>query len=604
MFIFKLFTYPYRLIRWCFRSLTQLMLFLFLLLFFVALGTFIAAWDEYEKSQQPPEQIGILVFDVQGAILDDPLYEAPLYELLSELDDQVSPNRENSLFELTAKINQAAADPNIKALILKLDALSSVSFTALDDLAVSLMNFKKTDKKIYAIGGNYDLKRYYLAAIAHEIELLPQGNIELYGLSAQQLYFKSLLDKLAIEPQVFKVGTYKSAVEPFMRNSMSDPAKQNLSRWVHLLWNHYLEKISEFRQAPKDQLVPAPKDLLAALKQTNGNQAQYAQNNRIIDNVMSAPVFDDLIKQRYPESPLLSIYDYELHKPSMDFAPISVVFVEGTITDGKSQRDVAGSKSVIQALEEAIERKSAAIVLRINSPGGGVFASEAIRQQLVAIRKQHIPIVVSMGSLAASGGYWIATESDYIYANQDTLTGSIGIFGMIPNVKGTLNRFGVYTDGVQTSSLAGQSILNPLTADQAAVFQLQIENGYQTFIDLVAEARKMTPNEVDAIAQGQVWLGQEALANGLIDEIGSLDSAIQKAAQLAHLEQYSVFMPEQKATFFEKLFLANQVNLPTFIQDYFSVAAPFLSEIKATSDLMSRLNDPKGQYLFCLNCPH
>lgn len=599
----KLLIYPYRFICSCLRSLRNIMLFIFLSLFFVILFSLIGLYYHYESENQPPMQAGILVLDLKGSIVDDPLYDSSIYQLLTQLDQsEAQLKQENSLFELIKKIKQASHDSNIKALVIQLDELNSVSFTSLYDIANALTEFKQQHKKIYAIGSHYDLKRYYLASTADEIEFLPQGQLDLYGLNVDQFYFKSLLDHLSISAQVFKVGDYKSAVEPFTRDNMSVYAKENLSRWVNLLWENYLTEVSVQRNIPKEKIVPESTIFVEQLKKTKGDIALYALKNGIIDNLMPQPIFDELLKQRYLDEPLLSIYDYVLHKESIDHPLISVVFVEGTISDGVSSQNVAGAKTINKALNEAVEKNSAAIVLRINSPGGGVFASESIRQTLKAIRKKGIPIVVSMGTMAASGGYWIATESDYIYANKNTLTGSIGIFGIIPNIEKALNKIGVYNDGVKTSQLVEPSIVKPLTSDMSEVYQLQIEHGYQTFISLVAVARHLTEFQVEQIAQGQVWLGQEALNHHLVDEIGSLESAIQKSALLANLSEYSVAMPKHKLSFLDKLLFSTQAILPQQILRWLNITNPFLIEMEKSLTLLSDFNDPKNQYLYCLSC--
>lgn len=602
MAILKLFSYPYRIFHWFFTTLRHFMSFVFLLIFFLSLFSLIGIYLKYESETALPKQSGILLLDLKGAIVDNPVYDSSFYQLISQLDDENQSKRENSLFELIAKIKQASQDEKIKALVLKVDGLTSVSFTSLQDLSTALLEFKQHGKKIYAIGGQYDIKRYYLAALADEIEFLPQGQIELYGLSTEQFYFKSFLDKLDVSTQIFKVGTYKSAVEPFIRDDMSIPAKENAKRWTNLLWKNYLNEIETLRKIPKNELIPEPAQFIQQLKDVNGDIASYALNNKIIDNLMPNPVFKTLLDERYPNENLLSIYDYALKEKPEKKSIISIVFVEGTLAEGKNSANVAGSTSIINELNAAVERKSSAIVLRVNSPGGGVFASESIRQALKSIRQKGIPIVVSMGSMAASGGYWIATESDYIYANQNTLTGSIGIFGIVPNVQGALNKLGIYTDGVSTSELAQTTIVKPLTNEMSEVFQLQIDQGYQTFISIVAEARKMSQQSVDQIAQGQVWLGEEALNHNLVDAIGSLDDAVQKASELAKVSDYSVFMPKNAVSFLEKLVLSQQVGMPKQIQTWLSVFNPILSEIEKPISLMSSLNDPKGQYLWCESC--
>lgn len=559
---------------------------------------------------------GILVLDIEGSIVDSPSYDEDLYTLNKKINgNRVDSTRENSVFELTQKIEQATLSPKIEGIILKLDNFTGADLPTLEYVAKYLAEFKKAGKPIYAVGSQFDQKQYYLASTANKIYLLNQGTVSLYGFSANNLYFKSLLDNLKVDTHVFRVGTYKSAIEPFTRDNMSEAAKANTTRWLTAMWGNYLTDIASYREKPQDNLVPAPAIMLDRLRAVSGSMSDYALKNGIVDFVTTSSEFNQAINKRFGGyASKFSVYDYGLHPKRMQAIIhddsvksakplIAVVFIDGTIATGESTSSVAGSDTIVKQLKKLVNNKDVkAVVLRINSPGGGVYASEAIRSEVAVLRQNGVKVVVSMGGLAASGGYWIASESDYIVADKNTITGSIGIFGVISTFKNSLSHIGVHADGVSTSPLAGVSIVNDLPPEFNEMMQLNIENGYNNFITLVAKSREMTNEEVDKIAQGQVWLGQEAKEIGLVDELGDFDKAVVRAAKIANIPDHIVVWEKPETSFFNMLLGDYSSLLPKSAVEVIYNQLPISSQIKQHVAFWDSLNDPQNRYGYCLNC--
>jgi signal peptide peptidase SppA, 67K type len=560
-------------------------------------------------------QSGILVLDIEGVLVDSTNMDPNFYQLSRKLSgNKVDPARENNLFEITQKIDQAATDPNIKGIVLKLDNFDGGSLPSLEYLAKYLKKFKATGKPIYAYGSSYNQKQYYLASLANKIYLSNFGSVELYGLAANNFYFKSLLDNLKIKTHVFRVGTYKSAVEPYIRNDMSKEAKENTRRWLTSMWKNYLTDISDSRGKPTDSLSPNANTLIERLKAVSGNMTEYALENNIVDTVVSDYEFEQEMHSQFKTSDSVSIYDYQLNAKAMQsFEPnspathhkplIAVVFVNGTISQGNSSEMIVGSNSITKQLRALGNDKSVrAVVLRINSPGGSVNGSEEIRSELAALREKDIPVVVSMGGMAASGGYWIATESDYIYSSANTITGSIGIFGILPNFEGTLNNIGINSDGVSTSPLAGVTMTKEIPEQFSQLMQMSVNNGYDNFLSIVSQARNMNYDDVDKIAQGQVWLGEEALKIGLVDEIGDIDNAIQKAATIAGVSDYTVTWQKQEADLFSSILNNYSAILPNTLTQLIYNELPAAKQFKEQITIWNSLNKAQNRYVYCLSC--
>lgn len=559
-----------------------------------------------QESLDAIPQEGILVLNIQGSIVDTTVYDQDIYKLKSKLNgNEIDRSRENSLFELTKKIEQATHDDNIRGIILSLDNFTGADMPSLQYVGKYLTAFRQANKPIYAIGSHYAQAQYYLASFADTIYLTPQGDVSVYGLSANNLYYKTLLDNLKINTHVFRVGTYKSAIEPFTRDNMSSAARENTRRWLNTMWASYLDDISAHRERQPNTLVPAPDVFLARLKEASGSLTDYARQNHLVDHIASNYEFNQSMQHVFNSLPQLSIYDYEL-KQATNLHPksqIAVVFVNGAITGGNNSDTNAGSDTLTQQLALIRDTPEVqAVVLRINSPGGSVYASEAIRSEIEALRHKNIPVVVSMGGMAASGGYWIATESDYIIASPNTITGSIGIFGVIPTFENSLSHIGVYTDGVSTSPLAEMSLTKSLSEEANQLIQMNIESGYNSFINIVAKARGLTTQDVDKVGQGQVWLGVEAQKIGLVDQLGDFDDALAKAAELAKLDDYDINWLQQESSWFNAFFANVSASLPKSAVEVMYNQLPMSQQIKQHVALWDNLNDPQNRYIYCLNC--
>ena len=565
----------------------------------------IALIKESQKQDIIP-QYGTLVMDLEGVVVDNSLYSDEMYQLQNKIyGKRVNLSRENSLFDLVQKISQATSDPNINNMVLKLDNFVGADMSTLQYIGKYLDKFKAANKPIYAIGSNFNQSQYYLASYANKIYLTPLGAVNVFGLSANNLYYKTLLDNLKINTHVFRVGTYKSAIEPFIRDNMSEEARGNASRWLNLMWNNYLNDISAERKKAATQLVPPADKMLSELKSVNGNMAQYALANGLIDAITSEFDFELDVKIKHK----VSIYNYQLKEEveeSNKEPKIAVVFVNGTITDGANNSNIAGSQDIVKQLRDIRKNLNKnniqAVVLRVNSPGGSVDASEAIRSELETLHRYQIPIVVSMGGMAASGGYWISTASDYIVASPNTITGSIGIFGIIPTFENSLSHIGVYNDGVSTSPLANSSLTQSLSAEMEQFIQMNIDNGYSTFISLVAKNRKMTIEQVDQIAQGQVWLGSEASKNGLVDKLGDFDDAIDMAAELANISDYQIDWQKPEGSWFNALYSDMIAMMPKSTAEVFFEQIPEVKHIKQQISVWDKFKDAQNRYIYCLNC--
>lgn len=582
----------------------------FILLVLVGVGI----WLQMKDTPAEPSR-GALLMDISGVVVDKPSVSNKLGVIGRQLFGASSDRlQENSLFDIVDAIRQAKDDRNITGIVLDLRDFAGADQPSMQYIGKALREFRDSGKPVIATGDSYSQGQYYLASFANKIWLSPQGTVDLHGFATNGLYYKSLLDKLKVTTHVFRVGTYKSAVEPFIRDDMSPEARDADSRWIGELWQNYLATIAANRQIQPNQVFPGAAALLAGLQQNGGDTAKYALDNKLVDALgSSAEVEKSLTKQfgwskKDKNYSAISFYDYQLNKRSEQGDAIAVVFANGAIMDGEeTPGNVGGDTTASQIREARLDPKVKAIVLRVNSPGGSVSASEVIREELAAAKAAGKPVVVSMGGMAASGGYWISTPANYIMANPSTLTGSIGIFGVINTVEESLSSIGVHTDGVATSALADVSVTKALPQEVQQLMQLTIENGYQRFINLVAQSRNKTPEQINSIAQGHVWTGQDAKANGLVDSLGDFDDALHKAAELAKLKQWHADFYQDEPTFMDTVFASMtgsvRAMLPEAIQAY--IPAPVVqaaSAVKTETDKLAAFNDPHHRYAFCLTC--
>ncbi|WP_158379969.1 signal peptide peptidase SppA [Candidatus Williamhamiltonella defendens] len=599
-------------VRWIWRSINFMRVLVLNLCFLLLIIIGVMTYLHFQNGPLEPVK-GALLVDLRGIVQDKPATNT-LFRQWSKklLEREQNKLQENSLFDIVEIVRQAKIDNNINGLVLSLSHLIAIDQPSLQYIGKALREFRETGKPIYAIGDSYTQEQYYLASFANKIYLSPQGTVDIHGFATHQLYYKSLIDKLKINSHIFRVGTYKSAVEPFMRNDMSPDVREADQRWIHQLWRNYLEVVAKNRHLTAEQFFPAIPELLSRLDANDGNTAQYALNNKWVDQLASrSEVEKEFVRifgwdQKNEDFNFISIYEYNLKlkiDPKKNDHHIAVIFVNGMITDGlKTPNNVGAEDTAYEIRQARLNPKIKAVILRVNSPGGSVSASELIRSELATLHEAKKPLVVSMGGLGASGGYWISTPSDCIIASPSTLTGSIGIFGVINTFENSLKSIGVSTDGVGTSPLSNISITKNLSPEFSKIMQMNVENGYKIFVKLVAAARHQDSKQIDSIAQGRVWTGFDAKNNGLIDQLGDFDDAVEKAAELANLKNYQLYQ------------FGDQLNFRDILFDQINAALPFAFEMQSPlSDIVSIFNrhspnfvqslqDPLNRYAICLNC--
>lgn len=608
-FIAGFFKWTWRVLNFV-REMVLNLFFIFLVLVGVGIWMQIGNGSNSEQTAR-----GALLLDISGVIVDKPSTNHRLGALDRQLFGASSDRlQENSLFDIVNAIRQAKDDRNITGIVLDLKNFTGADQPSMRYIGKALREFRDSGKPVFAVGENYSQGQYYLASFANKIWLSPQGQVDLHGFATNGLYYKTLLDKLKVSTHVFRVGTYKSAVEPFIRDDMSPAAREADSRWIGELWQNYLHTVSANRQISPQQLFPGAQAIIDGLTSVGGDTAKYALDHKLVDALASSADVEKALTKQFGWSKTennyraISYYDYSLKTPADTGGTIAVIFANGAIMDGEeTPGNVGGDTTASQIRDARLDPKVKAIVLRVNSPGGSVNASEVIRAELAAARAAGKPVVVSMGGMAASGGYWISTPANYIVASPSTLTGSIGIFGVINTVENSLSSIGVHSDGVSTSPLADISMTKALSPEVQQMMQLSIEYGYKRFITLVADARKRTPEQIDKIAQGHVWTGEDAKANGLVDSLGDFDDAVAKAAELAKLKQWHLDYYQDEPTVLDMVMdsMTGSVRamLPETIQAM--LPAPLVSAantVKAEGDKLAAFNDPQNRYAFCLTC--
>ncbi len=513
--------------------------------------------------QEPPQlaEKGALRLAPSGVLVDQRSYIEPLQQLLG---DSQRLDSETLVRDLVNAINYAAKDKRITTLVLELDHLAGGGISKLEEIGIALTTFKATGKSIIAVSDSYSQEQYYLASYANEIYLHPMGTVALTGYGAYRNYFKSALEKLAVNFHVFRVGQYKDFVEPYTRNGMSDASREHNTQWLNELWGVYTSRIETLRNLPKGAVNDYINNLDAGLKQEQGNSAQLALKTGLVDQLKTrlemrreliAKIGADEEGNNYQA---VSFKDYLTlieSKKAHHKDQVGLLVAQGTIIDGEQPSGNIGGDTLAKLLRDARNNTNMkALVLRVDSGGGSAFASEVIREELAATQMAGIPVVVSMGSVAASGGYWITTAADEVWATPTTITGSIGVFGLFPTLEKSLDKLGVHTDGVGTTELAGAIRPDRALPPQAqSVIQQSVEDIYNRFLGLVAEARASTPEKIHTIAQGRVWTGSMAKNLGLVDELGYLNDAIAAAARHAGLEQYDITLIKKPLTPKEQL---------------------------------------------------
>jgi protease-4 len=558
-----------------------------------------------------------LVLDPHGRIVEQARGDG-LSRVVDEMRGTAEPQA--LLADLIDAVHAARDDERIAVLVIDCDRLSGAGLTKLEDLAAAIQGFKTSGKKVIAVGDDLSQAGYFLAAQADEILLHPYGSVMLPGFGRYRRFYKEGIDRLGIEWNIFRVGRFKSAVEPFMLSGMSDESREADMDWLGDLWGQYLSEVAAARGMEVAQLESYITGYRQRLREVGGDTGRAALEAGLVDGLtdhvqarqrLIAMVGEDgdsgTFNQIGYEGYLEALGDDRPHRDGSEV--VGVIVAVGPIVGGTQPPGTIGAESTAALIRDArVDDAVKAVVLRIDSGGGSAFASEVIRNEVARLREAGKPVVVSMGSVAASGGYWIATSSDEIWAAPTTITGSIGIYGMYPTFERPMAEYlGIRVDGVGTTWMSGAMRQDrAMSPEVKEAVQLMIEDGYQRFLSRVAEARGMTPEQVDAIGQGRVWSGQDALDNGLVDKLGSLDDAIASAAELAGLGQgYGVRTIEEKLGLRDRLVRDILARVASGLEEV-GVRVPasplsgVIADLERQAGELARLDDPRGIYAYCM----
>jgi protease-4 len=601
------------------RLVSGLRLFTANLLFLVLLGLLFVVLSSGSLPSVPAK--GALLLNIKGTLVDQQAYLDPVASLLGQTDPE---QRQTLVQDVVDAINYASKDKRINTLVLSLDSMLHGGISKMQEIAPALQAFRNSGKKIIAFGNSYSQDQYWLAAQADEVYMHPMGGVMLEGYGLYRTYFKQALDKLHINFHVFRVGEFKSAMEPFMRNDMSAEAKQSSLVWLNVLWDEYTRTVTERRGLAAEAIDDYANSIDQLLEQQQGDSAAVAVTAGLIDGLKSRDELNNYLLQQVgaadEEGYFQQIgFEQYLWLKGLELAQtksankVGIIVASGDIVDGAQPAGTIGGDSLAALVRGArLDSRVQALVLRVDSGGGSAFASEIIRNELTLLQRAGKPLVVSMGSMAASGGYWISAQADEIWATPTTLTGSIGIFGAFPTVDQSLAKIGVTADGVGTTKMAGAiRIDRPLQPIAARSIQSMINHGYEQFLAIVASGRDMSVQEVGKIAEGRVWSGLDAKELGLVDQLGGLQQAVASAAALAKLTDYDTQLIEIPLSPQEQLLkeLSGKLGINGSVFSLLAGEGKVISQLQRwlapfqnSLSFLTSMNDPQGIYLRCAPC--
>lgn len=512
------------------------------LVLLLLIGFFGLLYAALSWSPKPARSVssGALLLKLDGTIVEQPAEIDPM----SLLTGSGPEAREYRLSDIVAALDAAKDDGKVKAVVLNLDGFLGGGQVALSRVGKALDAVRAAKKPVFAFATIYSDDGYQLAAHASETWVDPLGGVAILGRGGSGLYYKGLIDKLGVNTHVYRVGTYKSFVEPFIRSDQSPAAREANQALADSLWHNWQQEVQRAR--PQAKIAAYASDPAGAATAARGNLAKAALTAGLVDRLGDEATFGDRVAQvageasddRADDFATIDLASYaKTHRPANN-GQIGVLTIAGEIVDGDGGPGRAAGDTISSLLYKALaEKKLKALVVRVDSPGGSVMASEKIRQAILEAKQEGLPVVVSMGNVAASGGYWVSTPADMIFAEPDTITGSIGVFGILPSFEGTLAKLGITTDGVRTTPLSGQpDLAGGTTPEFDRIMQMGVEDMYGRFVGLVAKARRKSPQQVDAIAQGRVWDGGTARQIGLVDRFGGLEDAVAEAARRAKID--------------------------------------------------------------------
>jgi len=597
---------------------------LFLLLIFLFVKSVF-----FTDDPKVPSRSALIIKPV-GMIVEELDYVEPLDEVVDELSEKSNKEPQTLLKDVIKSISMARQDQNITALVLDLSGLQGSAPSKLQDIAKAIETFKTSGKPVYAFSEFYNQNQYFIAAQADEVYMDPLGTVYIEGYGRFNTYYKDALNKLGVKLHIFKVGTYKSAVEPFIRNDMSDAAKEANMQYLGDLWQSYITDVAAARNITAKDVHNYSDNLLKSLSQIDTTPSVVAKDASLIDGLKNRHEFKQyligLIGSNSSDDSYKSIsyksYLDIVDKPKLSLSntadKVAVVVAKGIIYNGTEKPGAIGGESTAKLIRKARRDDSVkALVLRVDSPGGSAYASEIIRREILRTKAAGKPVVVSMGSYAASGGYWISASADEIWASPTTITGSIGVFGLVPTFEEPLNKLGIHRDGVGTTKLSGAfDAGKALRKDVSVAIQSSIDNAYDRFLTIVAEGRSMSKKDVDTIAQGRVWSGKTAYDIGLVDQLGGIELAIDSAANRAGLVSYETYYVEHKLSeserFIKEIFESSALNTAlsaigkfedTSIDNSLVMNSPLrqiIQEVQVSFDNLIRMNDPQNTYVHCL----
>jgi protease IV len=563
-----------------------------------------------------PEK-AVLIVNPQGPVVEQ-RSGGPIERAIAEASGRDSP--ETVLRELIDAIDAAKDDERIQAILLDPTNMTGAGLSKLEEIALALQRFRAAGKPVIAVGENYDQGQYYLAAYADEIYLDPKGLVFIDGFGYYRTFLKDAIDKLGVDVNVFRAGKFKSYTDQFSRNDMSAQEREEAQAWLGALWGGYQSAVVKARNLQPNALVDYVEQIVPAARKTQGNLAAIAVERSLVTELKTRQQVEQRLMALTGENDEHTFYGISFGEylqaeqarrtlQSAGAPKIGVVIASGEILDGSQPPGSIGGDSTAELLKQArFDDDVRAVILRIDSPGGSVFASEVIRREIELLKSTGKPVIASMSSTAASGGYYIAMNADEIWVSRTTLTGSIGVFAVLPTLERSLAKLGVHTDGIGTTSLSGGfSLERSLTAPQRELLQLSVDHEYRQFIELVANARGKSPDEVDAVAQGRVWSGGDAVEHGLVDKVGSFQDAVDSAVARAKLgENYRLDYVETQQTW-RQLF-ASEIHVLAAraadaiaperiaVQRLLAKLSPLEVELKR----LARFTDPLRAYYYCV----
>ncbi len=607
-------SWPRRVFSAVWNGITRVRLALSNILFLLVIAFLLFAF--LGDSREPHPEKAALLLNLAGTVVDEKSPVDPLQALLAEPAPE---DHEVLLRDVINAIEFARDDPAINSLVMELDKLGSVGISKTQEIAVALESFKATGKPVVAVGDFFTQDQFLLASYADTIIVNPLGGVGIEGFASYRSHFRQTLEKLSLNMHVFHAGEFKSIAEPFLRDDMSPGERLITGRWLEVLWGQYAATVEAQRELAPGSVNAYANNFANSLAEQGGDTAALALKAGLVDKVLNRDQANDLLVELVGASDDDGLFEAVMFEPyvrrmrpneliPMEGDRVAVITAQGNIMPGEQPPGSIGGDSLAELIRTTAEQDGVgAIVLRVDSGGGSVFASEVIRQELLRTRANGVPVVISMGAVAASGGYYIAAQADEIWATPGTITGSIGVFLVIPTFERLLERAGVYTDGVGTTELAGSLRLDrPLNPQVAAALRSGVEFTYRNFVELVADGRDLTPEQVDKLAQGRIWSAPDALEHGMLDGLGSLSDAIDAAAARAGLEEYQVEYVGQPLSprdlFLQQL--ADRVGSLGIRAPYALPASlrALLAPVADAVEELASLKDPRNLYMRCIAC--